>query len=126
MIGESYTRQELASTWGYAGPQAIGKGVFTPRKSPYIILFVTVEKQKSQTQYRDSLQGSTLYWEGETGCRSDNRIIEAEASGDTVLLFFRPRHHQPFLYLGPIVLERYTRSDDPYQPTSFVFRVASS
>ena len=63
-IGQIYSRRQLADLWGYAGVQALQRGVVTPRDDNKIILFVTEDKSPSATQYNDRLFGSRLEWEG--------------------------------------------------------------
>src|SRR5215203_1400695 len=96
--GEEYDRPYLARLWGYDSWTAIGRGIFTPANDNKIILFVTREKQRSLTQYRDYFDGDVLHIEGESGRTSDQRIIDSTTSGDKVFLFFRERHHRPFTY----------------------------
>ena len=49
-IGQTYTRPKLAELWGYAGYQALARGVVTPKDDNKIILFVTEQKQDFQEQ----------------------------------------------------------------------------
>ena len=103
-IGLVYDRPTLAQLWGYASHHALSRGVVTPRDSPYIILFVTRDKQQALTQYRDELDEDLLFWEGEQGHGNDQRIIDAAQQGSTAHLFYRDRHHSPFIYHGPLRL----------------------
>ncbi len=120
-IGQEYTRPELAALWGYAGYEAIARGAVTPRNTPFIILFITHEKQEFLTQYEDRMENGILDIEGETNHAADDRMINATATGDEIHLFYRDRHHMSFTYCGQIDLVRYQRHVD--SPSRFTFRV---
>ena len=122
-IGREYTRPVLATLWGYGGYEAISRGAVTPRYTPYIILFITHEKQDSLTQYEGRLDNSVLDIEGEMNHAADDRIINASNTGDEIHLFYRDRHHMPFTYYGRIHLIRHERHID--SPSRFSFRVPS-
>lgn len=118
-IGYQYDRPTLAKIWGYAGFQAISRGVVTPANSNFIVLFVTEEKQESLTQYNDFLIEDKLHWEGEKKHGSDRRVIDAGYGPDQIHLFHRKRHHTDFTYHGQIFLEQHhVRVDAPSQ---FIF-----
>lgn len=120
LLGEIYTRKELADLWGYENEKAISRGIITPKGSKIIILFVTRIKQKNFIQYKDYFEGDLLYMEGEKQHGSDNRIIQAGAAGEKIYLFYRERHHQPFVYYGLIQLISFTRNTP--SPSEFVFQ----
>jgi putative restriction endonuclease len=120
-IGWKYDRPWLAREWGFAGHEAISKGVFCPAGGGQIILFVTWIKQKSLEQYNDFISGEYLFWEGETGHGNDQRIVDAKARGEAIHLFFREIHHSPFEYKGLVELVNSTLLAD--RPSQFVFRL---
>lgn len=120
-IGAEYERPQLAVLWGYKSHHAISRGVVTPTSKPFVILFVTKEKQEVFTQYRDFLEADILHWEGEQRHGSDSRIVNSEQNGDEVHLFFRERHHAPFVYFGRIHLVHHEIRTDV--PSRFSFRV---
>lgn len=120
-IGKQYDRPELALLWGYKSHSAISRGIVTPTGKGTIILFVTKEKQKSETQYDDDFDGHILHMEGELSGSNDERLINSSLSGECVHLFYRPRHHQPFFYCGEVNLLRYDVSDG--NPTRFTFKI---
>lgn len=122
-IGAEYDRPHLAEAWGYESFHAIAKGAVTPKATPYIILFITRQKQDFQTQYEDSLENGVLKIEGETNHAADSRIIRAGEQGDQIHLFYRDRHHMPFTYYGQVYLLRYEVHTD--SPSRFSFRVPS-
>lgn len=121
-IGAKYGRPELAERWGYGSHNAIGKGVVTPRGEKLVILFVTRIKQEALTQYNDYLSGDLLFWEGQERHGTDDRVINAEKTGDEIHLFYREVHHSPFEYKGLVVLLNADRKKDA--PSQFVFRLA--
>ncbi len=120
-IGKKYERPWLATEWGYRSYQAFSKGVFCPRNSKQIILFVTRIKQQSLEQYDDYISGEYLFWEGEKGHRHDERIAKSSSTGDVVHLFYREIHHSPFEYRGLVTLVKF--GSLPGKRTQFVFRL---
>lgn len=120
-IGSRYTRPDLARRWGYASHKAIERGVVTPKGEKVVVLFVTRVKQQTLPQYHDFVSGDLLFWEGEKGHGSDDRIARAEAAGDAVHLFYREVHHTPFEYRGPVRLLSVDRRTTG--PSGFVFRL---
>lgn len=118
-VGQEYDRPTLADLWGYQGFQAIAKGVVTPRNTPFIILFITKEKQSFLTQYQDSFEDGILEIEGETSHMADTRIVEAKSNDDEIHLFYRDRHHSPFVYQGQVFLTDHTIYAD--KPSLFRF-----
>ena len=120
-VGASYSRQELAELWGYAGIQALARGVVMPKDNNKIILFVTQEKQTDAEQYEDALSAGQLHWEGPTDHFAEDRILAATTSGDEIHLFFRERHHTDFVYHGRLEVVCCERRTD--RPSRFVFRV---
>ena len=80
-LHSDYTRPQLAELWGFKGYEAISRGIVTPAGTPYIILFITKEKQSFLTQYEDVFKDGILEIEGETSHTADQRIIQAEQQG---------------------------------------------
>jgi hypothetical protein len=120
-IGRKYNRPWLASTWGFAGHEAISKGVFCPKGGGQIILFVTRIKQKSFEQFNDYISGEYLFWEGESKHGNDARIVRAKGSREHIHLFYREIHHSDFEYKGLVELIDHKLSSD--KPSKFVFRL---
>jgi 5-methylcytosine-specific restriction protein A len=118
-LGEVYDRRELATLWSYAAHNALNRGVVTPAGDNKIVLFVTHEKQRGQTQYEDYFEGDRLHWEGETSHANDNRVVNATSAGDEIHLFYRDRHDIDFTYFGQIALVEHTIYPD--RPSQFVF-----
>ena len=120
-VGESYSRPQLAALWGYAGSEALSRGVVTPKDDNKIILFVTQEKQAAAEQYEDELVGNVLLWEGPNDHFAEDRILDAVRTSDEVHLFYRDRHHTDFTYIGQLAVYCCERFTD--RPSRFVFRV---
>ena len=115
-LGGRYDRPALAQLWGYESYEAISRGVVTQKGNPNIVLFVTRIKQRSSTPYSDYLSGDHLFWEGEEGHQSDDRIARASTDGRAVHLFYREIHHIPFEYKGTINLtELHPETEKPSQ-----------
>lgn len=121
--GQEYDRPALADLWGYRDWHAISRGVITPAGQNLIVLFVTREKQDALTQYRDHIEGDLLHWEGETNHGNDSRIIDAKSSGDEIHLFYRERHHSPFIYYGRIHVRSHELSTA--SPSRFIFSTST-
>lgn len=119
IIGKLYSRDNLTELWNYKGRQALSRGVVTPTNSNQIILFVTKEKQKSYTQYSDYISENFLYWDGEQSGINNTRIINSAVNNDEIHLFYRPKHHENFGYMGKLILETYINDSLPYK---FIFR----
>ena len=122
-IGKSYDRKVLAQLWGLAGFQAIGRGVFTPKGVGQIFLFVTRERLGWMTPYKNFLDEDLLFWDGEKGHGSDDRIVGASRRSEEIHLFYRDNRLTPFTYHGKVVMVRSNRFTD--RPSEFVFNVVA-
>jgi hypothetical protein len=120
-IGKAYERKALAQLWGLAGFQALGRGVFTPRGVGQVFLFVTREREGWMTPYNNFLDQDLLFWDGEKGHGSDDRIINALRNGEEIHLFYRDHRHTPFIYYGTVVMIRCNRFTN--RPSEFVFNL---
>jgi putative restriction endonuclease len=119
--GVAYGRPELAEIWGYAGYQAISRGVVTPKGGNKIILFVTEEKQASAEQYKNSYSNGMLSWEGPNDHFAENRMTEAKKLREEIHLFHRKRHHSDFIYIGQLVVCSYEKNFE--ESSKFTFSV---
>ncbi|HEY0740846.1 MAG TPA: HNH endonuclease [Chryseosolibacter sp.] len=117
-VGEVYDRPILAKMWGYRSHKAIERGVITPKNQSVIVLFVTKEKQEHLTQYEDHIELDVLFWEGEEKHGNDLRII---SNRDKIVVFFRLRHHSPFIYQGEVKLLGFKLFSD--RPSKFRFQL---
>jgi hypothetical protein len=120
-IGDTYSRYDLAKLWGYAGVEAISRGVVTPRDDNKIILFVTLNKHPDAEQYDDELVGSVLLWEGPNDHFAEERMLAHRQTGDQVHLLYRQEHRDEFTYAGQLMLYCCQRFTD--RPSRFVFRI---
>jgi putative restriction endonuclease len=120
-VGKRYDRKILAKLWGLRGYQAIGRGVFTPQSAGLIFLFVTREREGWMTPYNNFLDGDLLFWDGEKGHGSDERIVDAAKNGEEIHVFFRDRRLTPFVYYGKSLAVRYEPLAD--RPSEFVFKL---
>ena len=119
--GQTYTRGDLASMWGYAGTEALSRGVVTPRDDNKIVLFVTLDKRPGDEQYEDELVGDVLLWEGPNDHFAEDRMLAHAQSTDEVHLFYRVQQRDAFTYAGQFVLYSCQRFTD--RPSRFVFRL---
>lgn len=87
-VGTPYTRAALKERFGIVD-STINTGVFRPKGHDSVWLFVTEEKSKDRTPYRDYLSGSLLEWDGQTSARTDPLIIEHRERHLELLLFYR-------------------------------------
>jgi hypothetical protein len=122
-LGGAYSRCELADKWGYAGREALTRGVFCPAGDDKILLFVTQVKRQDLTQYKDHISEDMLFWEGETQHRSDDRVACAAERGEHIFLFYRRRERSPFTFLGEVRSVWHQFHSD--RPSQFVFRLAA-
>ncbi|MGD7048819.1 hypothetical protein FZC83_08305 [Rossellomorea marisflavi] len=121
-VGHSYSRDSLAEKWGYKGRQAISRGIVTPASDNKIILFVTKNKQKADTQYNDFfIEEGLLHMEGETSHFNDKRLQNAEVNNESIYLFYRNMHHTPFQYYGEVCLVECALYDN--KPSTFILRL---
>lgn len=119
--GTVYTRDDLRSLFGITDA-TLNTGVFRPKGTSSVWLFITEEKTADRTQYRDRLDGETLYWQGQTSGRTDALVIDHQARGLELLVFFRKRKYEHpgagFRYLGPFVYVSHSGGG----PASFVLK----
>jgi putative restriction endonuclease len=103
-VDNTYTRDDLRALFSITDA-TLNTGVFRPKGASSVWLFVTEEKTSDRTQYRDRLEGDILHWQGQTSGRTDKLIIDHEAQGLELLIFFRKRKYEhpraAFRYLGP-------------------------
>ncbi|MBX7497226.1 HNH endonuclease [Qipengyuania sp. 6B39] len=93
VVGEIYPREDLIEIFSITDA-TINTGVFRPSGYRSIWLFVTRDKTNDRTQYRDHLEGDLLHWEGQTSGRTDSKIIDHQANGDELLVFYRESKRQ--------------------------------
>lgn len=99
-IGGKYSRKELSKLWGYAGKEAIYRGVVTPRDDNKIILFIIQNKATTAVQYKDVFNNGLLSWEGPTDHYAERRMIDENIENDEIHVFFRMNYKDDFIYEG--------------------------
>lgn len=87
-IGEVYTRAELMKKFSIKDA-TIRTGVFRPKETTSIWLFVTKNKTSDRTQYVDEIQGDYLHWDGQTSGRTDQLIATHKSQGLEIMVFYR-------------------------------------
>lgn len=122
-VGNTYSRQDLIKIWGYAGIEAIQRGVVTPSNSSAVILFVTKNKDKYATPYHDYISDGYLYWDGEEKGRSNDRIINTRFSNEPIHLFYRYEARLDFIYMGLVKYQEHIPMEN--EPFKFVYKIAS-
>ncbi len=119
--GKVYTRADLQDLFKI-NDATINTGIFSPKGYESIWLFVTEHKTSDRTAYEDSLIGDTLYFQGQTSGRTDIKLIEHEARGQEVMVFYRRKKYEHpgagFRYEGIFRHIRHSGSN----PTNFVFQ----
>lgn len=91
--GSVYARDDLRAMFGIID-STINTGVFQPRGSGEVWLFVTEKKTPDRTQYLDHLKDDVLLWQGQTMMRTDPLIIDHVARGLRLLVFYRKEKYQ--------------------------------
>ncbi len=121
MLGKVYSRVELADRFGITDA-TLNTGIFRPAGHDSVWLFVTEKKTPDRTQYRDHLDGDDLSWDGQTSGWKDALIINHEAEGLELLLFYRKSKKEfdnyGFRYEGPF---RYVNHQGS-KPAHFLLR----
>ena len=118
-VGNLYSRKQLADEFKIVDA-TLNTGVFQPKASSSIWLFVTKKKLPNKTQYIDSLSGDILNWQGQTSGRTDQMIIDHRKRGLELLVFYREKDHSPFRYEGKFDYLEHSGG----RPTSFKLRRA--
>lgn len=117
--GSVYTRDDLRNLFDIKDA-TLNTGVFRPKGTASIWLFITREKTVDRTQYQDRLEGNTLYWQGQTSGRTDDIIITHQSRDLELLVFFRQRKYEHpgagFKFVGPFAYVSHSGSG----PTIFV------
>lgn len=102
-IGKTYTRGGI-SAYFETDDANVNTGIFSPKGFNIVILFVTENKTKDRTPYKDRLYGEILEWDGQTSGRKDYLIKEHKSRGLSLLVFYRKSRssykNYAFEYLG--------------------------
>lgn len=104
-INHTYTAKQLAALWGYKSHHALVKGVFHPKGSDILILFVTKQRQPGLTQFKNELRGNMIKIEGADKHGTDQLLQKnLDAPVNRIYLFYREKHTLPFTFLGKVHL----------------------
>lgn len=118
-LGGVYTRADLKASFGIRDA-TLNSGVFPYQERNEIWLFVTEKKTADRTQYKDTLVGNELRWQGQTAGRTDRLIVEHSHKGQRLLVFYRDHKYQfvnaGFRYEGEFSYKRHRGSN----PTTFL------
>lgn len=87
-VGKVYTRKELRDLFNIKDA-TINTGIFRPREHDSIWLFITEEPTPDRPGYKNHLNGDDLEMDGQTAGMKDKLLIEHEADGLEVILFYR-------------------------------------
>lgn len=117
--GKVYARENLRDLFDITDA-TLNNGIFQPKGTQSVWLFVTEEKTPDRVQYTDHLDGDALLMQGQTEGRTDKLIRDHAEKGLELLVFHRAKKYEHegagFRYLGPF---EYIRSFGS-RPTSFV------
>ena len=123
--GEIYSRADLSRLFGIRDA-TLRTGVFRPKGTASVWLFVTENKPDDRTPYIDRLEDDTLHWQGQMAGRRDAWIIEHHARGLEILVFYRESKDEypgyGFRYLSPFAYISHTGN----RPTNFVLQRVST
>lgn len=107
-IEGSYTSQDIDRLIGKkAGYTSQRGGAVTSHGENFILLFVTLDKVATATQYVDHLENNILMWEGQT----NQKFTESRMNSGSyqTMVFLRGTHHTPYTYYGRCVPVRQIR-----------------
>jgi len=125
VVDHVYTREDLRRQFGITDA-TLNTGVFRPKGTASVWLFITEEKTSDRTQYHDRLDGDLLHWQGQTSGRTDDLIISHHRLGLEVLVFLRKRKYEfpgaGFRYIGAFSYVSHSGGG----PTDFMLRRAIS
>ena len=120
-VGRLYSREVLASMWGYKSFHPLARGVVTPKSSDTIILFVSGgQSEVTSAGYNNSLTVNQLLWEGPRDHFAETRIISSKENRERIILFWRDTHRSDFSYKGDVELVSFELSRE--SPSRFVFQ----
>lgn len=121
-IGKTYTRDQISKLL-HSNDSNIRNGVFKPKGEQIVIIFVTENKTRDRTPYKDQLVGDILSWEGQKSGRTDTTITHHSGLRLDLLLMYRlsrrERADYSFLYLGRLTYIEHRGA----HPSSFQLRL---
>jgi 5-methylcytosine-specific restriction protein A len=119
--GNVYTREQLSQIF-HITDATLNTGVFRPSGYQSIWLFVTEQQTNDRPQLHDRLAGDILYWDGQQQGRTDKLVIEHNANGCELLVFYRKNRNEfpnyGFKYEGAFQYVNHSGS----HPTHFILQ----
>lgn len=120
-INTVYTRDQLREKFDITDA-TINNGIFRPKNTDSVWLFLTKDKTRDRVQYQDTLDDDTVVMQGQTEGRTDHLIKDQASNGLELIVFYRSKKYEyegaGFRNLG---LFHYIRSFGS-RPTSFVLQ----
>ena len=117
--GRVYTREKLSQLFEIKD-KTLYTGIFNPKDTSSIWLFITEEKDENSIQYKDFLTGDILFWQGQMRGIKDPMIIEHKIRGLELIVFYRKYKKQfegsGFEFMGIFEYVRHSGKS----PTNFV------
>ncbi|MCU1733610.1 MULTISPECIES: HNH endonuclease [unclassified Pseudomonas] len=91
--GAVYTREDLKQRFDITDA-TIKTGIFQPKGTHSVWLFLTEHKTKDRTQFVDLLSGDTLQMQGQKAGRKDKLLIDHKTNDLELLVFYRRKKYE--------------------------------
>lgn len=96
--GQTYRHSDIASIINVDPKSMSRKGVYNRKGDDYLLLFVTLDKSKTNITYFDHLSGATLFWSAQNKQKYAEQYIE-EGKHD-IFVFIKKDAQLPYTYYG--------------------------
>jgi predicted restriction endonuclease len=120
-LGHVYTRAQLKEKF-YIKDATLNTGVFQPKGTSSVWLFITEKKSSDRTPYMDLLDNNLLKWQGQTKGRTNHLIIQHQQKDMEVLVFYRRHKYEysgaAFKYEGCFNYQSHSQE----YPASFILK----
>lgn len=124
-IGKNYSRNEIANLLSTSDSN-LNNGVFKPKGKSFVLIFVTENKTKDRTPYKDFLEGDILEWDGQLKGRTDDLVIHhLSLDLDLILMYRLSRNQRPdhsFICFGRLEYIKHEGSN----PSHFYLRLVDA
>lgn len=114
-VGTIYPRMELQKIFSI-NDATIKNGIYQPKGTKSVWLFITEDKTKDSTQYSDLLEGDMLTMDGQQSGRTDDKLLYHAHNEVELLVFYRKNKAQyvnyGFKYEGKFAYSSH-RSSNP-------------
>jgi len=118
-----YSREELKEKYQITDA-IIKNGIFMPKDTPSIWLFITGEKTPDGIGYRYHFDGQILQFEGQARGKTDGLIINHERAGNEIIVFYQKKKREfpnyGFRYLGRFYYHSHTSGKFIGEPAQFI------